>query len=325
MQPTISREAVLIDRRQPGLRWSAVFAGTVCSVGFWMLLQLLGLGIGLAAVNVDDAGSLRGVGIGTTVWSLLTPLIAMFCGGLIAGRFAQTPDRKLAGAHGLVMWAITSVVGLTATVRLMAMLAGSVATAGGVAVQATGSAISSAADQIDPTQTLDTLGINPDDLLGPINQQLNAQGKPSVTAAQLRAAMRGVARDVARGGFDRDRLIDQLAANTALSRAEAADIARQIEARWSTVADRARDLGQRAEHAALTAADATGKALATVGLSLLLSLVTSVGGAALALRRSKQTGGPDKNRGARYTEPGHATPSVETSQFPTSQTDLTSR
>lgn len=302
-----------------------MFAGTACSVGFWMLLQLLGLGVGLAAVNVDDAGSLRGVGIGTTVWSLLTPLIAMFFGGLIAGRFAQTPDRKLAGAHGLIMWAITSVVGLTATVRLVAMLAASVATSGGVAVQVAGTAISSAAEQLDPEQALNTLGVNPDDLLAPFNQQLAAQGKPAVTAAQLRAAMRGVARDVARGGFDRDRLIDQLAANTALSRAEVADIARQVEARWDAAAVRARELGQRAGHAALTAADATGKALATVGLSLLLSLVTSAAGAALALRRSKQPGGPDnKQRGARCPEPGYPTP-IETSPFPTSQTDLSSR
>jgi hypothetical protein len=327
MQPTISREAVLIDRRQPGLRWSAVFAGTACSVGFWMLLQLLGLGIGLAAVNIDDAGSLRGVGIGTTVWSLVSPLIAMFFGGMIAGKFAQTPERKLAGAHGLVMWAITSVVGLGATVWIVTMLAGSVASAGSAAVQVTGNAISSAADQIDPEQALDTLGIDADDLLAPINQRLAAQGKPAVTVAQLRAAMRGVARDVARGGFDRDRLINQLAANTALSRDEAADIARQIEARWDTVAARARELGQRAGRYALNAADATGKALATVGLSLLLSLIASVGGAALALGRSKQTGGGGKQRGARYVEPGYPAPPIETSPFPSPvppPTDLTS-
>ena len=328
MQPTISREAVLIDRRQPGLRWSAVFAGTACSVGFWMLLQLLGLGIGLAAVNVDDAGSLRGVGIGTTVWSLITPLIAMFFGGLIAGRFAQTPDRKLAGVHGLVMWAITSVVGLGATLWMVSMLAAGVATAGGAAVQATGSAISSAAVQVDPGQALDTLGVSADDLLGPINQRLTAQGKPPITAEQLRAATRGVARDIARGGFDRDRLIDQLAANMQLTRPEAADLARQIEARWDAAAGRARDLGQRAEHAALSAADATGKALATVGLSLLLSLISSVAGAALALRRPKQDGGGGKQHGVRYNEPGYPTPPIETSPYPssvTSQTDPTCR
>src|ERR1041384_3980556 len=59
MQPTITRETILIDRRQPMLRWSAVFAGAACSIGFWMLLQLIGVGVGLAAVDVNNAGSLR--------------------------------------------------------------------------------------------------------------------------------------------------------------------------------------------------------------------------------------------------------------------------
>src|SRR4051794_32983677 len=82
MQPTISRETVLVDRRQSILRWSAVFAGAVCSVGFWVLLQLFGLGIELAAVNVDHARSLRSAGLGISVWSLVSPLIAMFFGGI---------------------------------------------------------------------------------------------------------------------------------------------------------------------------------------------------------------------------------------------------
>src|ERR1044071_6825752 len=55
MQPTITREAVLIDRRQPTLRWSAVFAGAVCSIGIWLLLQLVGVGIGLCAQQIGRA------------------------------------------------------------------------------------------------------------------------------------------------------------------------------------------------------------------------------------------------------------------------------
>jgi hypothetical protein len=291
MQPTISREAVMYDRRQPTFRWSAVFAGVAASVGIWMLLQLLGTGIGLAAVDTDDAGSLRGVGIGTTVWSLIAPLIAMFCGGLLTGKLAQTQDRKLGGAHGLVMWAITSIVGLWALLSIVTALGSAVSHAGGVAAQAAGNALSSTANKIDPGEAMDALGVDADDMLGPVNQQLAAQGKPTITAAQLRAATRGVARDAARGGgVDRERLIDQLAANTQLSRADAADVARQVESRWRSVGAKARDLGERAEGYALDAADATGKALATVGLSLLLGLVTAVVGAMIAAHRTRRDG-----------------------------------
>jgi hypothetical protein len=197
MQPTISREAVMFERRQPAFRWSAVLAGAVCSVGLWMLLQILGTGIGLAAIDVDDAGSLRGVGIGTTVWSLLAPLIAMFCGGLLTGRLTQTYERKLGGAHAVVMWAITSVIGLCVTIWIMTMLATTVANAGGV---------------------------------------------PRVTPRQD----------------------------------------------------------------ALDAADATGKVLATVGLSLLLSLIAAVAGAMVAMRRPLRSDGGGGAR--RVTEPGYVPP-----------------
>jgi hypothetical protein len=307
MQPTISRETVLIDgdRRQPRLRWSAVFAGTVCGVGFWMLLQLLGLGIGLAAVDAGDAESLRGVGVGTTVWSLVSPLIAMFFGGVLAGKLAQTYDRNVAAVHGLVMWAITSIVGLCATIWIVAMIAAGAARTSGVALDATGhvmSWIGNTAERAPTLRDLGDLGIDTDDLLAPINQRLSTQGKPTITAAQLEAAMRGVVRrGIARGDFDRDLLIDQLVAHTQLSRADAIDIERQVEARLQT---RAGQIAQRAGQYGLEAIDAAGKALTTVGISLLLSLITSVVGAIIGLRRTRRPndkGGP--HRRERDTEP----------------------
>ena len=85
MKPSISRETV-IDRRQPYLHWSAIFGGALLATGVWILLQVLGTGVGLSAVDTSDASSLRGVGIGTGIWSIIAPLIAMFVGGLLVGR-----------------------------------------------------------------------------------------------------------------------------------------------------------------------------------------------------------------------------------------------
>src|SRR5688500_9590820 len=98
MKP-ISRETI-VDRRQTQMRWSAVFAGTALAVGLWILLQMLGMGIGLSAVDTDDAGSLRGVGIGTGIWSVIAPLIAVFVGALLVGRLSGTRDRKVGAMHG---------------------------------------------------------------------------------------------------------------------------------------------------------------------------------------------------------------------------------
>ena len=126
MRP-ISRETI-VDRRQPALRWTSVFAGAAVAVALWVVLQLIGMGAGLAAVDLDDSGSLRNVGMGTTVWSVIAPLVAMFVGGLVAGRLATTYDQKVGAAHGFVAWAIASLAGVIAVAWLVSSIAQGAAT-----------------------------------------------------------------------------------------------------------------------------------------------------------------------------------------------------
>lgn len=112
------------DRRQPALRWSAVFAGVAIAVALWSLLQMLGMGVGLASVDVDDAGSLRHASIGNSVWSMIAPLLALAVGGYVAGRLAHTFDQRVGAMHGFVTGALSAVVGLILAVSLVSMLAG---------------------------------------------------------------------------------------------------------------------------------------------------------------------------------------------------------
>jgi len=122
MRPSITRE--IVDRRQPHLRWSAVLGGATVAVALWVLLQMLGMGAGMAAIDLDDAGSVRSVGIGTSVWTMIAPILALFVGGLVAGRLAATWETRSGATHGFVTWAIASIVGLTATVSMVGMLTG---------------------------------------------------------------------------------------------------------------------------------------------------------------------------------------------------------
>jgi len=285
-----------------------------------MLLQLIGLGLGLCAVH--NAESLRGVGAGTAIWSLVSPLVAMFLGGLIAGRLAQTYDRKVAGVHGLVMWAITSILGLCTTIWLVAMVAAGAARAGGAAIDATGHMTSGSSDAELRAPTLRELGLDANNVLGPINQRLTADNKPAVSVAQFEAAVRGMVQSgLARGDFDQELLIDQLVAHTSLSRADANDVERQIEAQLDPLDTRPYHLEHRAERFVVSAVDASGRALATGGLALLLGLITSVIGAMVAMRRPRAgEGGPQ--RGVRTTEPGYAPPGAEP-VITTSPTGLT--
>jgi hypothetical protein len=182
--------------REGGFRmsWGAVFGGTVVTLGLWLLLHTLGLAAGLSAIDPEDQGSLRGIGIGTGVWSVIAPLIALFVGGFVAAQSAGYFDRTIRLIHGVVVWGLTALLGavlvsmaLAATVRAGVRTGAAALSAGAAAATAAGA-------------SLESLGMDADDLLGPINQRRASQGARPVTAAQLEAAARTALQQGLRAG-----------------------------------------------------------------------------------------------------------------------------
>jgi hypothetical protein len=288
MRP-FSRETI-IDRRQSHMRWSAVFAGTAFAIGVWILLQTLGMGIGLSAVDVDDAGNLKGIGIGTGVWSLIAPLIAMFIGGLLAGRMSGTRERGVGAMHGGVMWALALVIGLWAMFSLVAAIASGASRIGGAAVSTGAAAVSGVAGNVEPGKAMSALGIDTNDLIAPINQRLAREGKPQVTPEQLDSTLKAVAqRGVREGRLDRQVVVQEVARNTSLTGADAQDVANDIATQYeqakSKVGSAVEQVGQKAKTVALTAADRAGKALLFGGIMMLISLGAGLLGGALGVRR----------------------------------------
>ena len=122
-----------------------MFAGAACSVGFWLLLQVLGVGIGLTAHDAADrVSTMHAARLGTTAWALIAQVIAAFFGGMVAGKLAQTYDRRHAGIHGLVAWALTSVVGLWATIWVITKLTVGADFAGGMTDTSTAPSVAAA-------------------------------------------------------------------------------------------------------------------------------------------------------------------------------------
>jgi hypothetical protein len=160
------------------------------------------------------------------------------------------------------------------------LVRGAVATGGQMAGTVAG-AVAGTAGTVD-RDTLSSLGINGNDLLGPINQRLRAEGKPAVTATQLEAAVKDTLRTAVRtGDIDRQSVVTALANNTALTAHDADEIATAIEARWQEVHQRGSELANRASTAALQAAEATGKALLGLSIALVLGLAAALGGSLL--------------------------------------------
>lgn len=269
----------LTSERPWRFSWGAVLAGATISLGLWLLLHVLGLGAGLTALNPDDLGSLRGVGMTTGIWSLIVPLIAMFLGGFAAAKVAG-PITRLGGAiHGAVLWSIATLASTVLLMSLVSSLVGGVARISGEAVSAAGDA---------PSSLLGPTGITPEDFLAPVNERLQATGKPAVSGEQLQAATRDVFRAAVREGqLNREMLTTSLAQNTALTQTDAREIAGTIEQRWN---QQTSELGQQAERAgsaALQAAETTGKGLLGLFFAMLLGLIAAVAGTTLGVTRAQ--------------------------------------
>ena len=286
METSGARQGVAVAAvpANPRISWGAIFGGAVTALALWMLLYTLGLALGLSTVEPDDPGSVKSSGLFTGIWSAVTPLIALFVGGLVASHSAGVLERKSGAIHGLVVWGLTLLLGAGLVFSLLGNVVGGLASVGKSAVQAGGEALSGLAGQADGTAQ--AFGLDANDALAPVNQRLQAEGKPAVTPQQLQTATRDVVQQAVRTGrVDRATLVQSLSQNTALSGRDAEEVATRIETQINQARSRAGELADRAQTGALKAADATGKAFWGMFFALLLGMVAAVGGSLVGIRQ----------------------------------------
>ncbi len=90
------------------LSWGAVFAGVMVALVTHLILNLLGIGIGLA--GAPRGAGLDWFGTGFGIWWAISGIIAAAIGGWIAGRTLGSGDRNDGLIHGLLSWAGATLV-----------------------------------------------------------------------------------------------------------------------------------------------------------------------------------------------------------------------
>jgi hypothetical protein len=267
---------------QERISWGAILGGAVTAIAVGTLLHSLGFALGLSAIDPSNPSSFRASSIFTGVWSLVTAFLALFAGGMVAARVAGVATRTAGAIHGLVMWGLTTIVGAFLVFNVLTHAVSGAAAVGKTAIEG-GAAAAGEAGGITSA-----LGINFDDLLAPVNQRLQAEGKPKVTASQLEAASKDVVQTAVRQGhLDRETLISSIAAKTNLSRADATDLATRVESALGQTRGAASDAANSLQTGALRAAESTGKAFWGVFGALLIGMVSAVAGASLGVRRQR--------------------------------------
>src|SRR5471032_839863 len=100
----------------PRISWGAVIAGVILSLIVYLIMSVLGTAIGaslLAPMSQPNPG--RVFGFGSGVWVIVTTVLAVFVGSYFAGRCAPV----LGWLHGLLSWAVMTLLIVFGTTSLI--------------------------------------------------------------------------------------------------------------------------------------------------------------------------------------------------------------
>jgi hypothetical protein len=98
-------------RNSKSISWGAIIAGLCITMVTQITLSLLGMAIGAATINpMDRNENGQGLAIGSAIWILLSSLISLFLGAMVAGRLSGGPRRSDGVLHGVVTWSVATLV-----------------------------------------------------------------------------------------------------------------------------------------------------------------------------------------------------------------------
>ena len=309
-------------RRPPSaikrISWGAILAGAFIALVVQLGLGLLGLAIGLGAIDPGtEANPLSGIGIGTGIWLAISTLIALFAGGYVAARMAGLPRRPDGILHGLVAWSLVTVLTFylmtTAVGRVISGAAGVIGQGVdllGQGVTAVGSQVAQSVDVPDVTlqeiqdeaaqllRQTDTEALQPENLedqaQAAANQAQDAVQTPSDAQQELSGALDRLlnrAQGVVNAA-DREAAVNVLVERSDLGRAEAERTVDQYIQRAQQASQQVQQTaGQAAQEVQQTAVSAADSVTAALSSAALWSFIAMVIGA-LAAAFGGATGTP---------------------------------
>ncbi len=109
----VETDTIIIARRK--VSWGAILAGVVITIVAQIALNMLGMAIGAATINpISERNPIEpGFGTAAVLWFAGTGLLALFAGGWTAAYLADTYSHGNGALHGLVTWAVATLLVFT--------------------------------------------------------------------------------------------------------------------------------------------------------------------------------------------------------------------
>lgn len=238
--------------------WGAIFAGVVVALVVQVLLTMLGLGIGIAALGPMD-GEAAALSIASGVWYVLSGIVAAYIGGYIAARMSGKTVATTGALHGLTTWAFTTLLVLW----MLTSAAGSIVGGAFTGVSGVVGGMSQTVAQAAGPMLADA---NP---LDAIRNQVEATGNDpeALTNAATNAVTALVTGDPAEADAAREQAAQALATARSIPLDQAEQQVAQMEAQYRQSVEQARTMAAEAAETAASVVS-TGALIAFVTLAL---------------------------------------------------------
>jgi hypothetical protein len=266
------------------MAWGAVLAGAVVTVATMLLLSLLGAAIGAGTVRPLDATSadVSRFGAAAGIWEIINFALSMALGGYVTARLSGTHSHLDGELHGMTMWALALLIGAV----LLAYVTSGVV---GLVGQGAGSVVSSTVS--GATSGISGAGLSEGGSALPyrLMQSLSSSGDPTtMTRDQINAEIATlVGGALYSGGMtdtDRSRLVDLVAAQSGITKEEAAQRVSRMESEAKAGLAR---VEQKTREAADAVAAGTASAARALFTALVLGLLAALIGAWIGTRHKR--------------------------------------
>ena len=262
--------------------WGAIFAGAVTALVTQVVLNLVGVGVGLASVgtNAADNPAASTFSLGAGLWFVVSGIVASLAGGLIAGRLSGKPLPGVAALHGLVAWAVTTLVVLylitSAASGLVGGALGTVSGALGGAGNIVGGTVQTAAQAAAPS--LSKISNPLDGIEQKVREQAAGQDPQAARDAAVAAVRAVLSGDPAQKEQAKARAADALAKAQGIAPDQAKAQIDGYEKQYEQAVATAK---QKAEAAAVAAKSAATQGAFYAALALILGALAAFFGGRL--------------------------------------------
>ncbi|GLS42581.1 PhnA-like protein [Methylobacterium brachythecii] len=252
------------------ISWGAIFAGVFIALILQLILNLLGLGLGLTSISATEGTnpSASTVGIGAGLWWVISGIIAAAAGGYTAGRLSGKPVESTAGYHGLISWAVTTFVVIYLLTSALGGLVGgafnTVSSTLGGAANLVGGATQTAAQAAGPS--LPSLPNPFSDIEGKVRSASGGQDPAALKDQAVSAIKDVLTGDPTQQQAAKEKAADAIAKAQGISPDQAKQQVQQYQDQYTKAVADAKEKGKQA-------AEATRKAAAQGALYAALALL----------------------------------------------------